>query len=108
MMDGDGVSLAIGGGAVGAICTVAGAWIKARFAKTRVEPNPLPVETHRAEEYVKREDFEKHVAENAREHESLFSRMNRNDRETSEIKGMLHGIQDDLTLIKNKLLKTRS
>ena len=57
----DGVSLAIGGGAVGAICTVAGAWIKARFAKTRVEPTPLPVETHREEEYVTKEEFQRHV-----------------------------------------------
>ena len=33
--------------------------------------------------------------------------MNRNDRETSELKGILSGIRDDLSAIKNKLFKTR-
>lgn len=43
-MEGEGLNLAIGGAALGSLCTVAAAWIKARFAKTRVEPTPLPVE----------------------------------------------------------------
>lgn len=114
-MNGDGVSILMGGGAFGALCGVLGAWIKARWNRTKVEPTPLPVETRRAEEYAKREDvvklrgeFEHHVAENTREHESLYSRMNRNDRETSEIKGMLGTMMDDLRLIKDKLLKTRA
>ena len=85
-----------------------GAWIKARFSKTQVEPNPLPVETKAKPEYVTKEAFERHVEENAREHESLYSRMNRNDRETSESKGMLGTMMDDVRLIKDKLLKTRA
>lgn len=82
---------------------------EARHQKTaaRVEPDPLNV--HMAEEpekkFVTREDFLKHVEDNTREHEALYSRMNRNDRETSEIKGMLAGIRDDVTMIKDKLLK---
>ena len=108
-MDSDGVSLAVGSGAVGAICGVVIAWIKAKVGtKAKVEPVPLPV-TQKKEDVDKlREEFERHVAENAKEHEALYSRMNRNDRETSEIKGMLGTMMDDLRLIKNKLLKTRS
>lgn len=108
-MDDNGVSLAVGSGAVGAICGVVGAWLKARVGtKAKVEPVPLPVEQRKGEVEKLREEFERHVAENSKEHEALYSRMNRNDRETSEIKGMLGTMMDDLRLIKNKLLKTRS
>ncbi len=103
----------IGGSAVGAICGVVATWLKVtRGQKAKVEPTPLPVETRRAEEYVRREEFQKHVAENhdhedanRREHEALYSRMNRNDRETSEIKGLLSAIREDIQLIKTKLFK---
>ncbi len=43
-MEVDGVNLVIGGGAVGAICGVVGAWIKARYGRTEITPNPLPVD----------------------------------------------------------------
>ena len=76
-----------------------------RHQKTRLEPQPLAVEAHKREEYVRREDFDRHIAENTKEHESLYSRLNRNDRETAEIKGMLGTLIDDVRLIKNKLLK---
>lgn len=112
-MDGDGISLAVGGGAVTALVGLGAAWIKARFARTKVEPTPLPVKTQRAEEWAKKDDveklrdeFEHHVSENTREHENLYSRLNRNDRETSEIKGILSAIRDDIGLIKHKLFKT--
>lgn len=42
-MDADGIQLLVGGGSVGALCTLAGAWIKARFAKTQIAPQPLEV-----------------------------------------------------------------
>lgn len=112
-MNGDGVSILMGGGAFGALCGVLGAWIKARWNRTKVEPTPLPVRTHRAEEWAKKDDveklrdeFEHHVSENTREHENLYSRINRNDRETSEIKGILSAIREDIGLIKHKLFKT--
>lgn len=79
------------------------AW-SARNQKTRIEPQPLEVKG--APQFVTKEEFEKHAAANARDHENLFSRLNRNDRETSEIKGMLVGIRDDITAIKGKLFKT--
>ena len=106
MMD-DGISIALGGTAVGALFTFLGTLVKARWSKTRVEPDPLNVQTEPKERYVTKGEFEKHVAENSKEHEALYSRMNRNDRETSEIKGMLGTMMDDLRLIKDKLLKTR-
>ena len=106
-MEVDGINLAIGGGAVTAIAGVVGAWIRARFGKTRVEPTPLPVTTERTPKYVTVQEFNKHVEDNNRDHENLFGRMNRNDRETSELKGILTSMRDDLSAIKNKLFKTR-
>ncbi len=46
----DGISMAIGGTAVGALFTFLGTLVKARWSKTKVEPTPLPVEM--AEKYV--------------------------------------------------------
>jgi hypothetical protein len=72
--------------------------------ETEVTPNPLGVVTEKKAEYVTKDEFAKHVLDNDRAHENLEARLNRNDRETSEIKGMLGTIIDDLRLIKNKLL----
>ena len=115
-MEIDGIQLAMGGGAVTAIAGVLGAWIKARFGKTRIEPDPVNV--NKLDTFVTRGEFNKHVElneaahkaivdDNARDHESLFGRMSRNDRETSELKGILSGIREDLSAIKNKLFKIR-
>lgn len=96
------MSLVLGGGAIGALCTLAAAWIKARYARTKVSPDPLRVE--KLDKYVTRDEFARHVGENERAHENLFARLNRNDRETSEIKGMLSSIMDDLRTIKNFMM----
>lgn len=101
----DAISITLGATTVGLLIKEALSFAKARMQKTRIEPQPLAVQA--APEFVTRKDFERHVADNAREHENIFSRMNRNDRETSEIKGMLAGMRDDLSAIKNKLFKTR-
>lgn len=104
-MEVDGVNLAIGGGAVTAIAGVVGAWIKARYGKTQIEPDPLNV--NKLDKYVTRGEFNKHVEDNNRDHENLFGRMNRNDRETSELKGILTGIREDLSAIKNKMFRSK-
>lgn len=104
-MEIDGINLAVGGTAVTALAGVAGAWIRARYGRTRVEPDPINVE--KRDKYVTRGEFNQHVADNARDHENLFARLNRNDRETSEIKGILAGMREDLSAIKNKLFRTR-
>ena len=106
-MEVDGINLAIGGGAVTAIAGVVGAWIKARFSKTTVEPTPLPVTTEKTPKYVTVQEFNKHVADNARDHENIVARLNANDKLTSKLEGILEGIREDLSAIKNKLFKTR-
>ncbi len=103
-MDADGIQLLVGGGAIGALVPLASAWIKARFSKTQIAPQPLEVKG--VPQFVTKEEFEKHAAANARDHENLFSRLKRNDRETSAIKGMLVGIRDDIAAIKGRLFKT--
>lgn len=75
------------------------------------------VHTAEREQYVTRSEFDRHVEVNAAEHkamvddrernyESLYSRQLANDKLTSEIKGKLDGIKEDLSLIKQKLFKT--
>ena len=101
-MEVDGISLAASGAAVGSLCTLGAAWIRARYGRTKVDPDPLRVD--KLDKYVTRGEFNKHVEDNARDHENLFGRMNRNDRETSEIKGMLSTIIDDIRSIKNFMM----
>ena len=106
-MEVDGINLAIGGGAVTAIAGVIGAWIRARFSKTTVEPTPLPVTTEKTPKYVTVQEFNKHVEDNARDHENVFARLNANDKLTSKLEGILEGMRDDLKAIKDKLFQTR-
>ena len=106
-MEVDGINLAIGGGAVTAIAGVIGAWIRARFSKTTVEPTPLPVTTEKTPKYVTVQEFNKHVEDNARDHENLFGRLNANDKLTSKLEGILEGIREDLSAIKNKLFRSK-
>lgn len=100
----DAISITLGATTVGLLVKEALSFARARMQKTRIEPQPLEVKG--APEYVSKAEFEKHVEANAHDHENLFSRLNRNDRETSEIKGMLVGIRDDISAIKGKLFKT--
>ena len=104
-MEVDGVNLAIGGGAVSAIAGIFGAWIKARYGKTKIEPDPMNV--NKLDKYVTRGEFNKHVEDNARDHENIFARLNANDKLTSKLEGILEGIREDLKAIKDKLFKTR-
>ena len=104
-MEVDGINLAISSAALTALAGLAGAWIKARYGRTKVEPDPLRFK--KVNEYVTRGEFDQHVADNQRDHENLFGRLNRNDRETSEIKGMLSSIMDDLRTIKHFMMGGR-
>ena len=69
-------------------------------------PDTFPVDV--ADKYVTRNEFEKHVKDNAGDHENIFARLNANDKLTSRLEGILEGIRDDLKAIKDKLFKTRS
>lgn len=103
----DGLTLTLGGTTIGLIIKELLAWHRSRNQKTTVEPTPLPVTTEKTPKYVTVQEFNKHVEDNARDHENLFGRMNHNDRETSELKGILTSMRDDLSAIKHKLFKTR-
>ena len=102
-MDGtDGITIALGATTTGLVVKELLAWLRSRNQRTAIEPDPLRVE--KQDKFVTRGEFNKHVEDNARDHENLFGRLNRNDRETSEIKGMLSTIIDDLRSIKNFMM----
>lgn len=94
--------LVVGGAALAKLLDFGGRWFAARNSRTEVSPDPLRVE--KLDKYVTRDEFARHVGENERAHENLFARLNRNDRETSEIKGMLSSIMDDLKAIKGLMM----
>ena len=108
-MEVEGINLAIGGTAVTVIAGVVGAWIKARYGRTRIDPQPLGVEGEigKKPKYVTVQEFNRHVEDNTRDHENMFARMNANDKLTSKLEGILEGIREDLSAIKHKLFKTR-
>ena len=87
------------------IDTAVKAW-SARNQKVEIKPNPMGVKLEDA--FVTRNEFEKHVRDNAGDHENLFARLNANDKLTSRLEGILEGIREDCKAIKDKLFKTRS
>ncbi len=99
--------LVVGGGLIVKIGDWLSAWFSSRNQKTKVEPTPLPVTTEKTPKYVTVQEFNKHVEDNARDHENMFARLNANDKLTSKLEGILEGIREDLSAIKNKLFKTR-
>ena len=103
----DGLTLTLGGTTIGLIIKELLAWHRSRNQKTRVEPTPLPVTTEKTPKYVTVQEFNKHVEDNQRDHENMFARLNANDKLTSKLEGILEGIREDLSAIKNKLLSTK-
>ena len=97
--------LVVGGGLIVKIGDWLSAWFRSRNQKTEIAPDPLHVE--RSPKYVTVQEFNKHVEDNARDHENMFARLNANDKLTSRLEGILEGIREDLKAIKNKLFKTR-
>lgn len=112
----------VGSGAVGALCTLGAAWVRARFGqRTKVEgevraevPQPLSVELQR--QYVSKDTFRSHcdrIAKalkdhadgNSRNFEALYNLVRANDRLTATVSGTLEAIKGDLALIKDKLLR---
>ena len=103
----DGLTLTLGGTTIGLIVKELLAWHRSRNQKTRVEPTPLPVTTEKSPKYVTVQEFNKHVEDNQRDHENMFARLNANDKLTSKLEGILEGIREDLSAIKNKLFRTK-
>lgn len=87
-MDNDGMILVIGGGALGAICTLGAAWIKARFSKTKVDPQPLEVSDATPPRYVS-------CAECDRRHAEIDRRMAQSDADTRAILAKLDDLKRD-------------
>ena len=103
----DGLTLTLGGTTIGLIVKELLAWHRSRNQKTRVEPTPLPVTTEKTPKYVTVQEFNKHVEDNQRDHENIFARLNANDKLTSKLEGILEGIREDLSAIKNKLFRSK-
>lgn len=103
----DGTSIVLGSTTVGLLIKEFFAWRRSRNQKTEITPSPFPVTAHKEPKYVTVQEFNKHVEDNARDHENIFARLNRNDMLTSEINGKLTGIKEDLTLIKQKLFRSK-
>ena len=73
----DGISLSVGGAAVGTICTCLVQMWKARNQKTEITPNPLSIE---------QTAYQAAMKDNNRDHENLFSRMSSVEKDVAAIK----------------------
>jgi len=101
----DGLSLTLGGTTLALVAKEIFAWLRARRQKTEITPTPLPVD--KLDKFVTRGEFNKHVDDNARDHENMFARLNANDKLTSRLEGILEGIREDLGAIKDKLFRSK-
>ena len=98
-MDAD-TGIVIGSGAVGAICGVAGTWIKAKFGKTRI---PQPLETREQDRYVTcseckqhREAIEKRLDSVGPALDRVFEKLDENDKRAEERATATHRRLDPL------------
>ena len=101
----DGFTLTLGGTTIGLLVKEFLAWRRSRSQKTEIAPDPLNI--RKEDKYVTRGEFNRHVEDNQRDHENMFSRLNANDKLTSKLEGILEGIREDLSAIKNKLFRTK-
>ncbi len=101
----DGLSLTLGGTTLALVAKEIFAWLRARRQKTEISPDPLNV--RKEDKFVTRGEFNRHVEGNARDHENMFSRINANEKLTSKLEGILEGIREDLSAIKDKLFRRK-
>lgn len=101
----DGSTIVLGGTTLALLIKEGFAWLRSRSQKTTISPDPLRVEKIN-KDFVTRSEFAAHVADNNRDHENMFARLNANDKLTSRLEGLLTGMRDDLSAIKHKLFKT--
>ena len=100
-----GGGLVIGGGLVVKLLDWARSAWAARNQRTEITPDPLNV--RKEDKFVTRGEFNRHVEDNARDHENIFARLNANDKLTSKLEGILEGIREDLSAIKNTLFRSK-
>lgn len=103
MEGGDGISLAIGGTAVGSLVTLGCAWIKARCQKTKIDPNPLPVKE--AKDLVSCDECRIHRENQRKINENLFARVAASEQGVAAANAKLDMIVSDTAVIKNKLME---
>lgn len=101
----DGSTLVLGGTTLALLIKEGFAWLRSRSQRTAITPDPLNVK--KEDKYVTRGEFNRHVEDNARDHENMFARLNTNDKLTSKLEGILEGIREDLSAIKGKLFRTK-
>ena len=77
------------------LCTLAGVWIKARFQRTKIEPDPLNVE--KQDKFVTRGEcknyrcnIQKQIDALGPALERIFKKLNENDRKSEERSIQLH------------------
>ena len=99
--------LVIGGAALTKIFDALLTWWKSRQPVEVKQPLGVDGEIGRKPKYVTVQEFNRHVEDNARDHENMFARLNANDKLTSKLEGILEGIREDLSAIKNKLFNKR-
>lgn len=83
----DGISLTgltIGGAALTAIGGMVGAWVKARFGRTEITPQPLEVRA--APGTVSEKVCDDVRSANQADHGNIFARLSLHDREIAELK----------------------
>jgi len=100
-----GGGLVLSGGVVVKLLDWARAAWTARNQRTEITPDPINV--RKEDKFVTRGEFNRHVEDNARDHENMFARLNANDKLTSKLEGILEGIREDLAAIKNKLFRSK-
>jgi len=105
----DGITIALGATTTGLVVKELLAWLRSRNQKTEIANQPVGIEGEvgKKPKYVTVQEFNRHVEDNMRDHENLFSRLNASDKLTSRLEGILEGIREDLSAIKQKLFKTR-
>lgn len=104
----DGISLSIGGAALGTICTCLVQLWKARHQKTEISPDPLNIQQSSYQAWMK---------DNARDHENLFSRLSIVEQKVAaidaKVEAKFEAISEQLKDIKmmidmcNKLLRSK-
>ena len=77
------------------LCTLAATWIKARFSKTRIEPDPLNVE--KQDKFVTRGECKNYRCAMQKQIDNvgpalnrIFKKLNENDRKSEERSMQLH------------------
>lgn len=90
----DGISLVVGGSAIGAIATLAGSWLKARATTRKIEPQPLEVRP--ASEWAERKA-------NDEDHAAIFLRLAAVEQRTAAQVARMERVEAGVARIEDKL-----